>query len=173
MYLRMGLGGNSHMRYRTHVPKLRPTTQCHVGPYFRSNSFFMYAAISFSIWERFIATAHKSTASCCISSSMSTHLTIAFNSFISSFPVIVLQRSGLYWINSISELCALSESRVLLQYLEHSHLSNSEWANKRKIVIFRLPTNSLHFFRKSTLVTIHPSYDNRFCSKLDKKLALD
>lgn len=27
-------------------------------------------------------------------------------------------------------------------------------------MIFRLPTNWLHFFRKNTLATIHPSYDN-------------
>ena len=31
------------------APKLRPTMQCHVGLYFLSNSFLMYAAMSFSM----------------------------------------------------------------------------------------------------------------------------
>ena len=33
----------------TYEPKLRPTMQCHVGLYFLSNSFFMKAAMSFSM----------------------------------------------------------------------------------------------------------------------------
>ena len=33
----------------TYDPKFLPTTQCHVGWYFLSNSFLMYAAMSFSI----------------------------------------------------------------------------------------------------------------------------
>ena len=33
----------------TYEPKLRPTMQCQVGLYFLSNSFLMYAAISFSM----------------------------------------------------------------------------------------------------------------------------
>jgi hypothetical protein len=33
----------------TYDPKLRPTMQCQVGLYFLSNSFLMYAAMSFSM----------------------------------------------------------------------------------------------------------------------------
>jgi hypothetical protein len=71
----------------TKLPKFLPTIQCHVAPFRESNSFFMYCAISFSIWNfsmASVATRHgqerwsggesadlhvpTSTASCCISS---------------------------------------------------------------------------------------------------------
>eukprot|EP00290_Baffinella_frigidus_P008290 CAMPEP_0180128496 /NCGR_PEP_ID=MMETSP0986-20121125/6789_1 /TAXON_ID=697907 /ORGANISM="non described non described, Strain CCMP2293" /LENGTH=154 /DNA_ID=CAMNT_0022068053 /DNA_START=198 /DNA_END=662 /DNA_ORIENTATION=+ len=45
--------------------------QCQVGLYFLSNSFLMYAAISFSMLYFSIACAAQSMASCCMSSANS------------------------------------------------------------------------------------------------------
>jgi hypothetical protein len=42
--------GTAIAHHRLHgIPKFLPTMQCHVGLYFLSNSFFMYAAMSFSM----------------------------------------------------------------------------------------------------------------------------
>uniref|UniRef100_A0A7G3AE33 Putative conserved plasma membrane protein n=1 Tax=Lutzomyia longipalpis TaxID=7200 RepID=A0A7G3AE33_LUTLO len=66
----------------TYEPKLRPTMQCHVGLYFLSNSFFIKAAISFSILYFSRACVAQSTASCCISSLISAFLITALRSDI-------------------------------------------------------------------------------------------
>ena len=52
----------------TYEPKFLPTMQCQVGLYFLSNSFLMYAAMSFSMLYFSIACAAQSIASCCMSS---------------------------------------------------------------------------------------------------------
>eukprot|EP00290_Baffinella_frigidus_P016827 CAMPEP_0180203258 /NCGR_PEP_ID=MMETSP0987-20121128/7752_1 /TAXON_ID=697907 /ORGANISM="non described non described, Strain CCMP2293" /LENGTH=234 /DNA_ID=CAMNT_0022158609 /DNA_START=665 /DNA_END=1370 /DNA_ORIENTATION=- len=52
--------------------------QCQVGLYFLSNSFLMYAAMSFSMLYFSMACAAQSMASCCMSSDMSAFLTTAF-----------------------------------------------------------------------------------------------
>ena len=44
----LGLASSARACAR-HAPKLRPTMQCQVGPYFLSNSFLMKAAMSFSM----------------------------------------------------------------------------------------------------------------------------
>uniref|UniRef100_A0A1L8E7S8 Uncharacterized protein n=1 Tax=Haematobia irritans TaxID=7368 RepID=A0A1L8E7S8_HAEIR len=69
----------------TYDPKFLPTIQCHVGLYFLSNSFFMNAAISFSILYFSNACVAQSTASCCISSLMSAFLITALRSDIFVF----------------------------------------------------------------------------------------
>lgn len=51
---------------------------CHVGLCFLSNSFFMYAATSFSMLYLARAWDAMSTASCCISSDISAFLITAF-----------------------------------------------------------------------------------------------
>lgn len=61
---------------------MRPTTQCHVGLYFLSNYFLMYAAMSFSMLNFSKATLAQSIASCCISSFISACLITAFLSAV-------------------------------------------------------------------------------------------
>src|SRR3954447_7247023 len=71
----------NEMRYIpwvTYEPKFLPTTTCQVGPYFRSNSFLMNAAISFSILYFSRACVATSTLACCTSSLISTLFMIAF-----------------------------------------------------------------------------------------------
>lgn len=96
----------------TYEPKFLPTIQCQVGLYFLSNSFLMYAAMSFSMLNFSIACVAHSTASCCISSVIS-----AF--FITAFLSVILSKNSFPQLLQIFATCSVPQLGLRLWALVH------------------------------------------------------